>query len=434
MNVLDYGATGAGRTLDTHAIQRAIDECPANGEVALPEGYVFLSGALFLKSDMTFRVDGILLGSIDPKEYPSVITRWEGWRKLPQRAEDWDNTLDNPEKPYMKNNRYQHASLINAGTYNEDEAGAVSPCNIKNLVIRGKGQINGNGFALAYNEGPNWKRHRETDYYRAFPLVKNPTLRGRTLAVNNADGVYVKDVEISYAPSWTTHFIFCKNISFDHLRVISQGKGNAGDGCDLHNCIHIYNGDGIDPEDCVYVNIFDTYFRTGDDTVTLKSGRNREGNELDKPNAYVRVTDCLSSWSLGGFGTGSEDASGSHDLLYQNLTVHDAELFGFWFKTNPSRGSVTENVRVRDCYADGVKAVLVFSHEYPSGENNPADGLPVHRHFKLENISGIGNEYGIRINGLNERSIIDISLREIHCDSPKGTDITKCDEDQIRWL
>ena len=219
-----------------------------------------------------------------------------------------------------------------------------------------------------------------------------------------------------------------------NLHCAHCGSNCAGDGCDLHNCIHIYNGDGIDPEDCVYVNIFDTYFRTGDDTVTLKSGRNREGNELDKPNAYARVTDCISSWSLGGFGTGSEDASGSHDLLYQNLTVHDAEVFGFWFKTNPSRGSVTENVRVRDCYADGVKAVLVFSHEYPSGENNPADGLPVHRHFKLENISGIGKEYGIRINGLTDQSIIDISLREIHCDSPKGTDITKCDEDQIRWL
>ena len=413
--------------------QKAIDNCPETGEVVLPEGYIFRSGALFLKSDMTFRVDGLLIGSIDPKDYPPVITRWEGWRKLPQTAEEWDNTEDNPEKPYMRENKYQHASLINAGTYNEDEAGRVSPCNVRNITVCGKGQINSNGFALAYNEGPNWKRHKESDFYRAFPPVKNPTLRGRTIAKNNAEGVYVKDVQISYAPSWTTHFIFCNNVTFDGLSVISQGHGNAGDGCDLHNCIHIYNGDGIDPEDCTYVNIFNTYFRTGDDTVTLKSGRNREGNELDKPNAYIRVTDCVSSWSLGGFGTGSEDASGSHDLLYQNLYVYDAEVFGYWFKTNPARGCITENVQVRDCYAEGVKAVLVFSHEYPSGQNNPAAGQPVQRHFIIENISGKGSEYSVRLNGLNEASIIDVSLREIHCDSPNGIDITKCDKEQIRW-
>ncbi|MGN0150806.1 MAG: Ig-like domain-containing protein [Clostridia bacterium] len=61
VNVLDYGAKGNGKVMDTYAIQKAINDCPENGTVYLPKGYIFYSGALFLKSNMTFKVDGILI-------------------------------------------------------------------------------------------------------------------------------------------------------------------------------------------------------------------------------------------------------------------------------------------------------------------------------------------------------------------------------------
>ncbi|MBQ7572794.1 MAG: hypothetical protein IJT23_00880 [Clostridia bacterium] len=435
INVLDCGAKGDGRAMDTYAIQSAIDNCPKGGIVLLPQNHIFLSGALFVKSDMTLEVDGILLGSSNPKDYPRIITRWEGWRKLRIPEGEWENSETDPERPYKLSSDYQHASLINIGTYYEGEAGTISQCNVQNVCICGKGQINGNGFALAYNEGPNWKHKKNPKFYRAEPPVQNPGFRGRTLAMNNADGVYVKDVQIAYAPSWTTHFIFCNHVTFDNVSVISQGHGNAGYGTDIHNCVHIYNGDGIDPEDCTYVNIFNSYFRTGDDTVTLKAGRNKEGNELDKPNAYIRITDCTCSWSLGGFGVGSEDASGAHDILYQNLSVHDGEIFGYWFKTCPERGSLTENIIMRDCMAEGVRAVLVFSHEYSkSGRVNPAKHTPIHRHFTIENISGSGDEYSMRFNGLKPGSIHSITVRGTDFYGSKEIDITKCDSDAVKFI
>lgn len=116
INVLDYGAKGNGLVTDTYAIQKAIDACPENGTVWLPGGgRVYYSGALFLKDNMTFKVDGILIGSIDPKDYPRHITKWEGWRKLDQSSSEWPNS--NSDSNHVVNNHYPHSSLINAGVF-----------------------------------------------------------------------------------------------------------------------------------------------------------------------------------------------------------------------------------------------------------------------------------------------------------------------------
>ena len=53
--ITDYGAKKNEKALSTKAIQQAIDLCPFGGEVIIPEG-TFLSGALFLKSNMTLRL------------------------------------------------------------------------------------------------------------------------------------------------------------------------------------------------------------------------------------------------------------------------------------------------------------------------------------------------------------------------------------------
>lgn len=408
INVLDYGAVGNGKVMDTFFIQKAIDECPKGATVLLPENHVFVSGALFLKSDIIFQVDGILLGSDNPKDYPRVITKWEGWRKVEQTADCWVNT-----SPRVPHNRCPHASLLNAGGYEEGANSSTGPYNVENLVICGKGQINANGFALSYNEGPN------INILKVLPAgypVKDATSRGSALRIHNGKNIYVKDVQVAYAPGWTVHTIYCERMTFDGMELVSQGDGDIGIGKDVLTCGHIFNGDGIDPESCVHTNLFDILFTTGDDAVAIKSGRGKEGNELDMPNAYIRVTDCASKWSLGGFGTGSETAAGSHDLLFQNLDIEDILVSGIWIKTCPERGGITEYIQVRDVVAGKCNSPVWIFNTYTSTsvQANPSLNYPVVRHLTFENVHGKEtNEFGFKLQGCPECMIQDVELRGI---------------------
>lgn len=416
LNVLDYGARGDGTTMDTYAIQKAINDCPENGMVYLPEGYVFYSGALFLKSDMTFKVDGVIIGSIDPKDYPRWVTKWEGWRKTEQTAEEWDNSATKYGLTEgLTENHMPHSSLINAGKYDEGVWGMTGPYNVENLVICGSGQINANGFALAFNEGPNYTYGSEPWTQYDYP-VKDQSQRGRAITIHNGRNIYIKDITVAYSPSWTVHTINCGHITFDNMDVITQGNGNAGNGTALKSCGHIPNGDGIDPENCTNANIFNVDFSTGDDAVAMKSGRNREGNEYDKPNAYVRVTDCVSKWSLGGFGTGSENASGSHDILFQNITAENVRLYGIWIKTRAARGGVTENIQIRDLSVKSANTAIRCEHGYVDRTNgvndiNPADEYPVLRYVTVENMASEGTSNGIVGQGFDGSNINNITIK-----------------------
>ena len=61
-NILDFGAKGDGATLDTAAIQRAIDAAAgAGGTVLIPRKHTFLTATLVLKGGIEFHLAGTLL-------------------------------------------------------------------------------------------------------------------------------------------------------------------------------------------------------------------------------------------------------------------------------------------------------------------------------------------------------------------------------------
>lgn len=428
-----YNAKGDGLHTDTYAIQKAIDDCTDGGMVYVPKGFYY-SGALFLKSNITFKVDGVIIGSVRPNDYPDIVTRWEGWRKIYQTVESgWENYTDSV--PACDTNRYANSSLINAGVYFEGEAGKSSPYNVSNISVIGTGEINANGFTLAYYEGPNTN---ETSIGTMSPTVKtlidDPTTRGRTVTLHNAQNVYFEGITTSFSPGWCVHPIYCDSVTFDGMNVITKANNTHKDGAGKSQSNQILNGDGIDPESCSRVNIIDVWFCTGDDNIAMKSGRNKEGNELDKPNSYIRVTDTVAQDCKGGYCIGSEMAAGAHDVMFQNISTKGyLNLPGLWIKAPKARGGIIEDIIFRDCDINGASRAVSFELAYDDGNGftnvNPASDIPYVRNILLDNVYGT-NRNGLYLAGDSARKITGIKLRGINLTGGKNT-VKNCEYEEI---
>src|SRR5882757_54442 len=79
--ISEHGAIGDGKTLNTKAIQAAIDDCAKSGggTLVVPNG-VFVTGSIFLKQGVNLCVEkgGVLKGSQDTNDYPWIDTRIAG--------------------------------------------------------------------------------------------------------------------------------------------------------------------------------------------------------------------------------------------------------------------------------------------------------------------------------------------------------------------
>lgn len=340
-NIVDYGAR-ADSGVNTRAIQAAINACTPGGTVYIPKG-TFVSGALFLKSNITLYIekDGVLKGSSAAEDYlPMIMNRFEGWEL----------------KTY--------ASLLNAGTLNRDGS-----YNVENMRITGEGTISGGGRKLG-------------------DAMKNSgglRVRGRLMCLMNCRNVCISGLTVTEPPSWTIHYIYSNNVTCHNLTIVTKG---------------IPNGDGIDPDSSTDSYIFNCTFDTGDDCIAIKSGKNPEGFYVGKPTRNVRITDC--NFIQGhGISIGSEMSGGVSDVLVQDCKA-GALLHGMQIKGTKDRGGYVKNVTVRDCQ---LLQITIFSAVNYNNDGEPAPQIPAFENFTFRNIdlSAAGDkEPVININGFKD--------------------------------
>ena len=254
LNVQDFGAVGDSRTINTRALQAAIDACAARGggTVWIPAG-VYLTGALVLCSHLTLVVDSgaTLLGSEDPQDYPVISTRWEG-----------------AEQP-------GYAPLI----------GGSGLCNI---ALVGRGTIDGQGAAW-------WQRLRERTLLHPRP---------RLVAFADCQDILIDGLTFNNSPAWTINPVRCSNLNIQNLTI--------------YNPPNSPNTDGINPDSCRDVHIANCHISVGDDCITIKAGTERELPEKVAPCENIAITNCTMHAGHGGVVIGSEMSGDVRNVVISN--------------------------------------------------------------------------------------------------------------------
>lgn len=253
-NVREHGAAGDGQTLDSCAIQAAIDVCAerGGGTVYLPAGQ-YLSGSLFLRNNIALHLDAgaMILGSENPEDYPVIHSRWEG------RHQD------------------TYAPLIGGD-------------HLQNIAVTGRGTVDGRGAVW-------WQAKKEKTLARPRP---------RLISFSDCSNVLVEGISAINSPSWTVNPVHCENVNIRGITIINPADSP--------------NTDGINPDSCRLVRISDCYVSVGDDCITIKSGTEQEHPDRCGPCRDITITNCTLERGHGGVVIGSEMSGGVKNVAISN--------------------------------------------------------------------------------------------------------------------
>lgn len=210
INVLKYGAVGDGKTLNTNALQKAIDGAYENGggKVVIPAG-TFLTGSLDLRSNVELHISNgaVLLGSTDINDYNKRVPELES---------------------------YNDIFLEHALIYAEKQ---------KNIAVTGNGTINGQGDSEAFIA----KTKKKPDRYKNRPFV---------IRFVQCENVKIKDVTMMNSAMWMQQYLACEDVLIDGIRVVNHANKN-------NDMIDIDGSRNVIMQNCIG--------DTDDDALTLKS-------------------------------------------------------------------------------------------------------------------------------------------------------------------
>ncbi len=359
-NVRDFGAKGDGVTLDTAAVQAAVDACARDrgGIVLVPAG-VFVIGMIELKSHVTLRIaaHGTLLGTADGKQYHNVDA-------VPLRG---DSTLG------------------------DGNVGLIYAVNAENVTVEGPGTIDGNGaqFRSPTRGAPTPAgisgSHRP--YHLMFYRCKNLTVRD----------------------------IFLKDCAFHSLRIV-QCTFCWFAGIHVHSRVN-HNNDGFHFISCQYVHVTDCDIHCQDDacalfgsckfvTVTNSTFSTRwsvfrfGGGVAEN----ITVSNCL-FYQVFGCPIKMECGGGSRfeNMSFSNLVMKDVTgPISIGLRAGAATGGIVRNISFSGIHAVVSKPVQIEGTEYTSNYN-PGEV------FSCIGLSAVGGGF-----------IENVSFNDVHVVFPGG--------------
>ena len=382
--ITNAGAVADGTTLNTAAIQQAIDKVSADGggKVTVPAG-VFKTGALFLKANVELHLDdeAILLGSTEVADYPKQMTRIEG------HFEPW------------------LPALINA----KDLAG---------VRITGNGILDGNGkpFWVAF-----WKRRAEN------PQCTNLEVeRPRLMFLENCTDVVLSGVQFKDSGFWNLHVYKCRDVVIENISITAPHGDppkitDSKQPWDEISVDRAPSSDGIDIDSSQDVVIRGCMIANGDDCIALKGtkGPLAMEDETSPPVENILVEDCDFKSGHGMLTCGSE-ATVVRNVVVRNCRVGEAIPL-VRLKLRPDTPQLYENLLFEDIKVVDAQAVFdvkPWTQFFDLQGHEPPQSIV--RNVVVRNLQGSVRSLG-ELRGNKGDLIQNVSLENISLTAEKAT-------------
>ncbi len=427
-NIMNYGAVADGLTLNTAAINNAIEACAkgGGGTVVIPRGS-YITGPIIMKSNINLHLDkgALVIFSSDFNQFPLVVSTFEGVDAVrcqsPVTAENLENIAFTGEGIMNGNGFYWRPLPKDKQTESQWKAhlkkyGGVVSANGKMWYSSEK--------ALKGSLTNNIGKLTEGKTAKDFEDIKD-YLRPNMIRIFQCKNVLIDGVTFENSPAWTTHVNASEHITIHNLTVKNPWFGT--------------NNDALDLESSKNIMMDDCHFDTGDDGICIKSGRDAEGRKRGLPTKDLIVKNCVVYHAHGGFVIGSEMSGGVNNMFVSNCTFIGTDI-GLRFKTTRGRGGMVENIYVnkidmKDIPAEAIlfdmyymaKDPVVLSgekREPPKVEAKPVDeGTPQFQNFYIRNITCDEAAKGIFVRGIPEMHIKNILIENAVMNVDEGIDI-----------
>ena len=417
VSILQYGAKGDGITLNTKAINEAIQAVHTHGggKVIIPEG-LWLTGPIELLSNVNLHTEknALVIFTNDFSSYPIIKTSFEGLEtrrcQSPISARNAENVAitghgvfdgaGDSWRPVKKGKltSSQWNALIKSG-------GVVD----KDIWYPTAGSLKGALACKDFNVPEGIETEEEWNEIR-------PWLRPVLLSIVKSKHVLLEGVTFKNSPSWCLHPLSCEHITINNVKV--------------YNPWYSQNGDALDLESCTNALITNSVFDAGDDAICIKSGKDADGRRRGEPCQNVLVKNNTVLHGHGGFVVGSEMSGGVKNIYVSNCTFLGTDV-GLRFKSTRGRGGVVESIYIDqiqmidiphepllfDLFYGG-KAAGEETEEEIAGRMNAqippvTEETPAFRNIHISNIFCKGSGRAMFFNGLPEMPIENVSVKNV---------------------
>jgi polygalacturonase len=289
----DYGALGDGEADCRDAFAHAIAACTkaGGGRVVVPAGRFLCDGPIQLADNVNLHLSEgatIKFGIQTERYLPVVLTRFEGTML------------------------YGHSPRIYV-------RGAT------NVALTGRGTIDGSGRATLDlmkdrprgASGTLRKMGAEGVPVEERVFGEGKWMRPSMIQFLQCTNVLVEGVTILDSPFWIVHPVLCHNVTVRGIRV----EGMNG------------NNDGCDPDSSSDVLVENCVFRTGDDSIAIKSGRDQDGWRVGHPSENIVIRNITMGSRHSGLCIGSEMSGGVRNVFMEDCQL-DSVSSALYFKGN----------------------------------------------------------------------------------------------------